>query len=873
MLEASGPTPASTPPACFEDAIGAHQTGDIVRAELLYREILTVEPRHADALHLLGLVQLQRGRADAAADSIQQSLDSVPNQPAAYLNLGVALRNLKRPQEALASFQRALALAPDYAEARNNIGDVLLELNRPAEALASLESALAQQPQFSLAWNNRGNALRSLQRYAEALASYEQALRLQPDLVRAWNNRGHALRHLSRLPEALGSFERALQIDPEYAPAIFNRGSLLLELKRYPEALECYERLLQRAPDDPEALTSRSMALIGMKRPEAALTSLQRALALRPDDSVAHNALGNALRELKRPEDALVSYTLALRQSPQDADVLNNRGNALSDLRRYQDALQCYDAALQQVHKPDFYHNRGNALHSLHRPAEALADYEQALQLDPGYRDALFGAGTSALGLKHYEAAARYFTRLQTLEPDYAFAAGMLLHLHRLTCDWATARVARQSVIEKLGCGLAADLPFSFLAVTDDPALQRRCATLYADERYRPPAPLTAGQSRRCGPYRHQRIRVAYVSADLRNHVVARLLAGVWEQHDRRRFEVIGISLAAEDQTPFGQRVKLAFDRFIDVSAMDDAAVARLLRELEIDIAVDLNGYTDGHRTGLFALRAAPVQVNYLGFPGTMGADYIDYILADRFVLPEEHSVHYTEQVAYLPACFQANDTRRAAPESPTRAELGLPESAFVWCCLNSAFKLAEPTFNVWMRLLQAIPHSVLWLLGESVAMEKRLKIEAAARNVDPSRLLFAARVGYEEHIARLSRADLFLDTLPFNAGATASDSLWAGLPVLTCIGRSFASRMAGSVLRAAGLTELITDSLASYEQRALELARSPERLAALRSKLATQRANAPLFDTRRFVERLERAFECMWQRGEDGEAPRHFEV
>ncbi len=867
--------PPSAASARLGDGLDAHRVGDLERAEAIYREILTADPRHADALHLLGLLLLGRGQPAAAADAIGESLRTNPTQPVAHLNLGVALQRLHRPAEATASFESALRLAPDYAEALNNLGDALLELRRPEEALAHLTRALHLQPRFALAWSNRGNALRALDRPAEALESYEQALRLQPDLVRAWNNRGNALRDVNRVPEALASFQEALRLDPGYAQAFYNLGNALLELERYSEALACYEQLLRGTPHDHELLTNRGITLLGMKRFDEALASLERALALRPDFALAHNNRGNALRELKRPEEALECYAEALRLLPDDPDTLSNRGNALSDLRRYQEALASYEAALERRRdKADIYHNRGNAWQALRRPAEALADFERALALKPQLSHALFAAATVCLKLQRFEAACEYFVRLHHADAAYPFADGVHLHARLLCCDWQGADAPRRRVLDQIEKGATADQPFSFLAVSDDPEAQLRCARALAAQRYPPPGTSTLLAPWSARRYGHSRVRVAYISGDLRNHVVSRLLAGVWEQHDRRQFEIIAVALNEEDTSPFGQRVRGAFDRYIDASGLGDAAVTRLLRDTEVDIAVDLMGYTDGHRTGIFAPRAAPVQINYLGFPGTLGAAYFDYLLADRFVVPPHCRAHYAEQVVYLPDCFQANDTRRATlGEAPSRTQLGLPDAAFVWCCLNSPFKLNPALFQIWMRLLREVPASVLWLLAESPSTENNLRSAAVASGVDASRLVFAARVGYEEHVTRLARADVFLDTLPFNAGATASDALWVGLPVLTCVGGAFASRMAGSLLQAVGLPELICESLADYEQRALELARRPDNLAALKDRLTRQRRSAPLFDTRRFCGHLEAAYLHMWRRSEDGEPPASFAV
>jgi predicted O-linked N-acetylglucosamine transferase (SPINDLY family) len=349
------------------------------------------------------------------------------------------------------------------------------------------------------------------------------------------------------------------------------------------------------------------------------------------------------------------------------------------------------------------------------------------------------------------------------------------------------------------------------------------------------------------------------------------LLAGVFERHDRRRFETFAISLRPEEESALGQRVKGAFDRFIDVSGQSDGAVAELLHALEIDIAVDLTGFTDGLRPQIFSRRPAPIQVTYLGFPATTGAPYMDYILADAFVIPPAQAQHFSECVVYLPDCFQANDDQRVISARVTRTDAGLPEGAFVFCCFNNSYKLNPAMFDIWMRLLDRVPGSVLWLVSAGAAVGGNLRREAMNRGVDPERLVFAPRQPYAEYLGRLQLADLFLDTLPFNAGTTASDALWAGLPVLTCAGEAFAARMAGSLLQAVGLPELITHSLADYEAKALELARQPELLRGLRQRLAANRRAAPVFDTDRCRRSLESAYIEMWQRHERGQGRQSF--
>jgi protein O-GlcNAc transferase len=417
--------------------------------------------------------------------------------------------------------------------------------------------------------------------------------------------------------------------------------------------------------------------------------------------------------------------------------------------------------------------------------------------------------------------------------------------------------------------GRRAASPFSFLGVSDNAADQLACARTRAGALRAPSAPLWSGER-----YEHDRIRVAYLSPDFREHAVSYLTAGLFEQHDRKRFEVVALSFGPDDGSPTRRRLAAAFDRFIDARGIDDREAAAMLRRLEIDIAVDLAGPMRDSRPGILALRPAPVQVNYLGYPGTTGEDCIDYIIADDFVIPEQSKVFYSEKVVWLPDTYQANDSKRPDPgPAPSRDDAGLPGDAFVFCCFCNSYKITPSTFDAWMRLLRRVDGSVLWLLQRNAATDANLRREARERGVAPERLIFAPHVAYAQYLARYAAADLFLDTFPFNAGTTASDALWAGLPVLTLPGESFASRMAGSLLRAAGVPELIAESDAAYEELAARLATDAQPLADIRRRLGRAPRASALFDTARFCRNLEAAYVAMWERRRRGEAPESFAV
>jgi len=412
--------------------------------------------------------------------------------------------------------------------------------------------------------------------------------------------------------------------------------------------------------------------------------------------------------------------------------------------------------------------------------------------------------------------------------------------------------------------------PIQATAIVPSVSDQLICSRIWAADQSPPAAePLWRGEN-----YRHERIRLAYLSADFHSHATAALMAGVFEAHDRQRFETIAVSYGPDDGSFMRARLTSAFDRFLDVRNKSDLEIGRMLRAHEVDIAIDLKGYTQDSRSGILALRAAPVQVHYLGFPGTMGAPYVDYILADRTVIPAEHVSQYSERIVTLPDSYQCNDRARPiAPVTPSRADAGLPETGFVFCSFNNSFKIGPQLFDLWMRLLKQVDASVLWLLQDNPAAARNLKREAERRGVAADRLVFAPRDNLDRHLARQRLADLFLDTLPYGAHTTASDALWAGVPVLTCAGDTFAGRVAASLLHAAGLPEMITYTLDDYEELALKLVRDAGTLSAITRKLRDNRETSPLFDTVRITRHLEAAYTHMWERSQRGESPEHFAV
>jgi predicted O-linked N-acetylglucosamine transferase (SPINDLY family) len=664
-----------------------------------------------------------------------------------------------------------------------------------------------------------------------------------------------------------------LRLDPGQVDALYLLGFIHFQRGQAAEAARHFDSALAIAPHRYDVLAARGATLSNLNRHLEALADYDKTVALRPGHAHAWNNRGNALLELGRNADALASYDKAIANKPDYADAWRNRGIALSQLNRADEAVASFDRALAlQPSHPGALEDRAYALMRLARHEEALSAFGKALALKPNDPDLLYNRANCLSILKRFEEAMRDCEQALAIAPDYPYARGVLIHCKLNCCDWRGLDKQKARVASGLTRGLRVVSPFNHKALSDSAAEQLQCAKNWVAHECPPSSdPLWRGE-----PYHHDRIRLAYVSADFGHTAVGTLMAGVFEQHDHSRFETIAISFGGDDGTPTRARLAHAFEHFIDLRAESDAAIAQRMRQVEIDIAVDLMGFTGACRSGILARRPAPLQVNYLGFPGTMGAPpYIDYIIADRIVVPDEHLPFFSEQVVHLPHTYLPGDGGRGiSTRKPSRRENGLPEKGFVFCSFNNAYKFSPEMFDVWMRLLASVEGSVLWLPRNNPVAMHNLAREAVARGVSADRLVFAPQVpASDEYLARFALADLFLDTLPYNAHSTAADALWAGLPLLTCTGHSFAGRVGASLLAAVGLPELVTETLPAYEAMALSLASDPGRLAAIRARLFHNRANAPPFDTVRFTLALETAYSTMWQRHQQGLQPARFAV
>ncbi len=754
------------------------------------------------------------------------------------------------------------------AEALKNAGDQSLKANNLEQAELYYRQSLEADPTQPAVYKSWGVALYYLKRLDEALISYDRAIALQPDFAEAYSNRGLALNDLERLNEALTSYDHAIALKPDFVGAFYNRGIVLGGLNRLDEALTSYDRAIALNPDYASAYNNRGLTLYCLKRLDEALTSYDRAIALKPDHASAYNNKGRILIDLKRLDEALISYDRAIALKPDYAEAYNNRGVVLKNLNRLDEALTSYDRAIAL--KPDYaeaYYNSGLTLDSLMRLDEALASYDRAIALKPDYAEAYYNSGLTLDSLMRLDEALTNYGHAHTLKPDHELWYGDWLLTKMMLCDWRNYDDQMIQLADKIEHEENASSPFVTLVLSSSRALQKKSAEIYVRNKWTVEDVLHKITKH----LKHDKIRIGYFSADLHNHATTYLMAELFEQHDKSKFEIIAFSFGPNVKDGMRTRVIKAFNQFIDVRHKSDQEVAMLARNLEIDIAIDLKGFTQDCRPGIFALRAAPLQINYLGYPGTMGAEYIDYLIADTTLIPKLHQNDYSEKIVYLPDSYQINDTNRLISDKVfTRKELGLPSTGFIFCCFNNNYKITPSTFDSWMRILKQVAGSVLWLLEGSETAANNLTKEATLRGVDSKRLIFAKRLPLPEHLARHRLADLFLDTLPCNAHTTTSDSLWAGLPVLTCLGETFAGRVAASLLNAIHLPELITTTQKEYETLAVTLATHPNKLMRIKQKLADNRLTTHLFDTQLFTQHIEAAYTQVYQRYQADLMPDH---
>lgn len=839
------------PPDENRDATGSlpaqvlylYQNGRLKEAEALCQKALVRPQPASDLLFLAGLIARDLGQWRIAADRLAQAVDAQPED-----------------------VQRQMALA-----------DVCLHLNMPAKAAAAYQQVLQMQPDHCGALVELGIVRHGQQAYAEAGALFARACRLAPDSVAAHFNMGLLMQDEGRFRQAIACFQRAFELDPDLVAALRLQAESHSRLGETGSAMAAFQQALNLAPDDGATYHSMGQAYQRQGDLAKAAAAYQQAIDRQSDMAPSWNNLGNVCKAQGDTQRAEACYRQAMALSPQRAEFVNNLAVLLKESERLFAALPLFQKAVQLAPGyVDAWINRGAAEMAAGQYAPAAESLKHALHLRPDDATANLYLGTVYSNQGRYGQARTHLNAAIRKNPEMAAACANLIPVLQQICDWAhLADVCLQMDRfnrKALAAGRSVAEPaFVSLTRTEDAAVNVNIARSWSRDlcrriqsQARPPQ-WAAGK---------KRLTIGYLSGDFRNHPVAHQIRSLFALHDRSRFQIRAYSFGPNDNSDLRRQLETDCDHFSEIIALDLHSAAEQIRRDQVDILVDLMGHTQGHRMGICALRPAPIQVSFMGFLGSSGAAFIDYLIADRTVVPPSAAPDYSESLVWMPDCYQINDHRQPiAAESGNRENQGFAAHGFVFCCFNNQFKLTAAVFQDWMQILNAVPDSVLWLArGHRLALEN-LRRQAGICGVNPDRLVFAPKIALPEHLARLQLADLALDTTPYNGGATTSNALWAGVPVLSLKGARFVSRMSASALRAVGLPEMVVDTRRQYVQKAIALATHPQEMARLRQRLADNRLTAPLFDTPAYVRRLEYAYRQMADRARKGTPPASFAV
>jgi len=663
---------------------------------------------------------------------------------------------------------------------------------------------------------------------------------------------------------------RVLQADSKNLSALHILGLIKASQSNYKEACDYLARAARIHPNDASLQYNLAKALSDSGNDKDAAAHHKKAVALAPKNPEAWLNYGITSSNLGRYQDALVWYGNALSLNPNYAEAALNKGLVLKKLKRYEEGIAfTKQALLINPNLVEAWSNLGGAFQELKRYDEAMAYYDKALSLKPDYHEAWSHKGEILNSIKRHSEAAKCYQKALEFNVKDSYLLGKAQHQMMLGCDWDDYEKNINEIFHAVDEGRMVAEPFGFQGIASSEELLKKCAEIYSNDKY----PMAANLSEHL-KHKHRKIRIGYLSGEFRYQATSILMTRVWELHDKSKFEIFAFDNGQSDYSDYRQRITRAFSNIFDISRLSDLDAAKLIQHNEIDILINLNGFFGSARQEIFSYKPAPIQVNYLGFPGTIGINYMDYIIADKVVIPEESKIHYVEKVVYLPNSYQANDDQRIISDRKfSRAELGIPEDIFVFTSFNNNYKITPHVFDSWVRILSNVPRSVLWLLADNPIARDNLIKQAVALGMASSRLVFAERLQLSEHLARHDLADLFLDTWPYNAHTTCSDALWAGLPVLTLKGHTFPGRVSASLLGAIGLSELIVHTQEEYEALAIELAMNPRKLADIKLRLAGNRLTTPLFDTPLFTKNIEAAYIQMYERHQADLEPDHIVI
>jgi predicted O-linked N-acetylglucosamine transferase (SPINDLY family) len=884
-------------------AINYHELGQLDKAQTIYFEVLKLQPQNFSAIQLVGVIFSQIKNYNLAIEYLTKAIRINPYFAPCYNNIGLVFFELNRFNDAIENFDKAIKLESNYLDAHFNKGNSLLELKKFDDAIICFNQVIEINPNFAEACCNKGIAFQSLKQFDAAIISYDKAILINPNFAEAHFNKGNALKALKHFDAAIISYDKAIILNPNFADAHHNKGNTLRALKRLDAAIVCYDQVIILKPDFAEAYCDKANVFLDLKEFDAAIAGYDKAIILKPDFAEAYFNKGNAFLELKQFDEAIASYDQAIIIKPDYAEAYCNKGNVLQILKKFDAAIAGYNKAI--IIKPDFatahsnlgsalldirkfddaivsfdlaisiesdfaeaFCNKGIAFLELGEFNAAIASFDQAINIKNDFSEAHYNRGVALEALKKFELAIESYVESLRLNPEVDWAIGNLLYSQMRLGDWSSIKIYFDKISKEVLAGRKTIVPLALMAMTDDPSLLKKAAEIYV--KYKCPSDVN--------PYLFQpsiskKIRIAYISPDFKTCPVGLLTAELFETHNRDRFEVFAFSLKPLfSNDKLCTRLKKGFDKFIDVSLNSDLEVSQLSRDFGIDIAIDLAGHTDSSRPGIFYNRAAPIQVNWLGYPGTSGASFIDYVISDEVVTPLVNQSFYSEKIAYLPNSLMVDDsTRTPSSRVFSKEECGLPKNAFIFCCFNTHYKFNEELLDSWSKILSMASNSVLWIPDHGQLFSLNIQNQFFIRGIDSSRIIFAKRMDdISDHLARIKLADLFLDTHPYNAHTSTLDSLKGGVPVLTLMGKSHASRIAASILKCMDLEELITTSRDEYENLAIHLAAHPEKIIALKNKLTININKSPLFDTTLFTKNIESLYEKMYERYQSNLEPDH---
>lgn len=907
----------------------AHQdykAGNFKQALENSKAVYQRNPSRTDNLLLLGAVHYQLHEFDLCIAKNEEALQIDPHFAECYGNMANAWKEKGNIDIAIRYYLIAIELRPNFADAWSNLASAYMRKGRMNDAAQCCRQALAINPRLVDAHSNLGNLMKAQGLVNEAYNCYIEALRLQPNFAIAWSNLAGLFMESGDLNRALQYYKEAVKLKPTFADAYLNLGNVYKALGMSQEAIVCYQRALQARPDYAMAFGNLASIFYEQGKMDMAILNYKRAIACDAGFLEAYNNLGNALKDAGRVEEASHCYRQCLSLQPTHPQALTNLGNIYMEWNmtpaaaqcykatlsvttglsapfnnlaiiykqqgNYADAISCYNEVLRiDPHAADGLVNRGNTYKEIGRVNEAIQDYLRAVAIRPTMSEAHANLASAYKDSGHVEAAIKSYKQALALRPDFPEATCNLLHTLQCVCDWDGRKkmfIEVEGILQKQikMSVLPSVQPFHAIAYPLDPMLALEISRKYAQHcsvvasrfslppfTHPMPIPIKGGG-------RNGRLRIGYVSSDFGNHPLSHLMGSVFGMHDTENVEVFCYALSPNDGSEWRLRTQSEAEHFIDVSAMSSDMIARLINENQIQILINLNGYTKGARNEIFAMQPAPIQVSYMGFPGTTGATYIDYLVTDEFVSPTKFSHIYSETLVHLPHCYFVNDYKQKNRDvldpacQPKRSDYGLPEDKFIFAFFNQLYKIDPEIFITWCNILKRVPNSALWLLRFPAAGEPRLRAYAAAQGVQPDQIIFTDVAMKSEHIKRSALADLFLDSPLCNAHTTGTDVLWAGLPMVTLPLEKMATRVAGSLCLATGLgEEMIVSSMKEYEERAVSLALNRSKLQDLTHRLKASRLTCPLFDTARWVRNLERAYFKMWNLYCLGQHPQPFKV